>query len=101
MSPVEIYMMDLASFQEFRNMKLKKQLDGIVSQFNLALNADKNIDAHQLRENLVLSLNRSSLQLKSILYIYVYSPYDPPYTILDLPRVVSTKADILHIYAFP
>lgn len=69
-----------------------------LSQFNLALNTYENIDANRLRENLCHFLEHiipTAEQAKIFMCIH---PDDPPYPILGLPRVVSTKADILHIY---
>lgn len=69
-----------------------------LSQFNLALNTYDNIDADQLRENLCYFLQHIIPTAERAKVFMCIHPDDPPYPILGLPRVVSTKEDILHIY---
>ncbi|MBJ7881653.1 mannonate dehydratase [Gelidibacter salicanalis] len=69
-----------------------------LSQFNLALNTYDNIDADQLRENLVYFLEHIIPTAEQANVFMCIHPDDPPYPILGLPRVVSTKADILYLY---
>lgn len=69
-----------------------------LSQFNSVLSTYEDVNADRLRDNLVHFLEHIiPVAEKSKVYMCIH-PDDPPYPILGLPRVVSTKADISHLF---
>ena len=99
-----------ARFSEMSQELLEQLINNIIAglpgaeegytldQFNVALDTYKDISADRLRKHLTYFLQQiipTAEQAKVFMCIH---PDDPPYPILGLPRVVSTKADILHIY---
>lgn len=69
-----------------------------LNQFNSVLDTYKDISADDLRGNLIHFLEQIIPTAEKVKVFMCIHPDDPPYPILGLPRVVSTKADILHIY---
>src|SRR5690606_37093703 len=69
-----------------------------IERFRAALHTYKDIDAGQLRENIVFFLKQIIPIAEANDVKMVIHPDDPPYSILGLPRVISTAADLTYLF---
>jgi len=69
-----------------------------MEDFNAMLDTYKGIDGDQLRSHLVQFLEEIIPLAESLGIRMCIHPDDPPFTLLGLPRVVSTMADYQHIF---
>ena len=69
-----------------------------LEQFQAILGTYKEIDADRLRENLALFLKEIIPIASQIGILMCIHPDDPPFSILGLPRVVSTEEDYAYLF---
>lgn len=69
-----------------------------LTRFQEFLDAYANIDSNKMRENLALFMADIVPTAEKTGTLLCIHPDDPPFPILGLPRVVSTKADYSHLF---
>jgi len=70
-----------------------------LEQFNEVLETYSNIDESELRENLILFLKDIIPVASQKNVLMCLHPDDPPFSILGLPRVVSTEEDYAYLFS--
>lgn len=69
-----------------------------LTKFQAILDSYATIDADQLRNNLVAFLKEITPTASACGAVLAIHPDDPPFSLLGLPRVMSTQADVEHIF---
>ena len=70
-----------------------------LNKFQSILDSYEKIDEHTLRENLIYFLKEITPVAEACGVKLALHPDDPPFPLLGLPRIVSTQADLEHIFS--